>query len=117
MILINDKKLAMQQMEQLQREYASVAGCLEANLKACVVDRPHVSKLPLTSWGTEVESKQGAEYVEDGSIFLRSGIVKTSKVEKCGNQTVWIKAEKYGNQTGKVGKMKVKLHHKNSVSR
>ena len=78
----------MQQMEQLQREYASVAGCLEVKGKACVVDRPHVSTLPLTSRGTEVESQQGAEYVEDGSIVLRSGIVKTSKVEKCGNQTV-----------------------------
>ena len=47
----------MQQTEQLRRKYASVAGCLEANLKTCVADRPHVSKLPLTSRGTEVEEK------------------------------------------------------------
>ena len=59
-------------MKQLQREYASVAGCSEANRKACVVNRPHVSTLPLTSRGTGVESKQGAERVEDWSSVRRS---------------------------------------------
>ena len=107
----------MQQMKQLQREYASVAGCLEANRKACVVDRPHVSTLPLTSRGTEVESKQGAEYVEDVSIVLRSGTVKTSRVEKCGNQTVRAVTEKFGNVTGQVGKMRVDATPQNPVSR
>ena len=52
-------------MKQLHREYASVAGRSEANWKTCVVDRPQVSTLPLTSRGTGVESKQGAERVED----------------------------------------------------
>ena len=52
-------------MKQLHREYASVAGRSEVNRKACVVDRPQVSTLPLTSRGTGVESKQGAERVED----------------------------------------------------
>ena len=97
----------MQQTEQLHREYASVAGYLEANRKARVANYPRVSTLPLTSRGTEVESQQGAEYVEDGSIVLRSGTVKTSRVEKCGNQTVREVNEKFGNITIQVGKMKV----------
>ena len=54
-------------MKLLQREYASVAGCLEANRKARVAHYPRVSTLPLTSRGTGVESKQGAERVEDWS--------------------------------------------------
>ena len=53
-------------MKLLQREYASVAGCLEANRKARVAHDPRVSTLPLTSRGTGVESKQGAERVETG---------------------------------------------------
>ena len=52
-------------MKQLQREYASVAGRSEANQKARVANYPRVSTLPLTSRGTGVESKQGAERVED----------------------------------------------------
>ena len=92
-------------MKLLLREYASVAGCLEANRKACVVDRPHVSTLPLTSRGTEVESKRGAERVEDGSIVLRLGTVKM--LGKGGNQTVLKLTEKFGNVTGQVGKMRV----------
>ena len=54
-------------MKQLQREYASVAGCLEANRKARVVNYTRVSTRPLTSRGTEVESKQWGERVEDWS--------------------------------------------------
>ena len=81
-------------MEQLHREYASVAGCLETIRKACVVDRPHVSTLPLTSRGTGVESKQGAERFEDGSSVLRSGAVKTSMKEKFGHLPIKVNAEK-----------------------
>ena len=97
----------MQQMKQLQREYASVAGRLEAKGKICVVDRPHVIKRPLTFRGTGVESKQGAECVEDGAIVMRSGTVKTSRVVKCGNQTVLKMTEKFDNVTGQVGKIKL----------
>ena len=73
---------------------------------------PHVSKLPLTSRGTEVESQQGALYVEDGSIVLRSGTVKTLRFEKCGSQTVCKVTEMFGNISVQVGKMKVAVTHK-----
>ena len=95
-----------QQMKQLQREYASVAGCHEANWNACVVDRPHVSTLPRTSRGTVVESKQVAERVEDWSSIRRTGADKTTRVVKRGNQTVLKVTEKFGNITGQVGKIK-----------
>ena len=97
----------MQPTKRLQRDNASGAGSSEATQKACETVHPHVSKLPLTSRGTEVESQQGAEYVEDGSIVLRSGTVKTSRVVKCGNQTVGKVTKKFVNTTGQVGKMKV----------
>ena len=53
--------------------------------------------------------KKRAEYVEDGSIVLRSGTVKTSRVEKCGNQTVRKNDQKIviGNVSGQVVKMKM----------
>ena len=66
-------------MKQLQREYASVAGRSEANWKARAVRYPRVSTLPSASRVTEVESKQGAERVEDWSSVRRSGDVKTTK--------------------------------------
>ena len=94
-----------QQMKQLQSEYASVAGRSEANWKTRAVRYPRVSTLPSASRVTEVESKQGAEYVEDGSIVPRSGTVKT--LGNCGNQTVLKMTERFGNISGQVGKMKV----------
>ena len=94
-------------MKRLQCKYASVAGCLEANWNACVVDLPHVSTLPLTSRGTEVESEQGAERVEDWSSVRRAGAAKTTRVVNCGNQTVVKLTKKSGNSSGQVGKMKV----------
>ena len=74
-----------------------------------MVSCPHVSTLPLTSRGTEVESKQGAERVEDGSSVLRSGTVKRLMMEKVGHLPTKVNAKKYGNHTGKVGKMKVEV--------
>ena len=59
----------MQQMKQLQREYASVAGRFDDNRKACVVDRPHVSTLPLTSRGTEVEASKEPSTLKTGRSF------------------------------------------------
>ena len=47
-ILIDDKKLAMQQTEQLRHEYALVAGCLEADLKdlkACLVGQERTNEI------------------------------------------------------------------------
>ena len=93
-------------MKQLQREYASVVGCLEANQKARVAHYPRVSMLSLTSRGTGVESKQGAERVEDWSSVRRSGAAKTTRVVECGKQTVLEMTERFGNITGQVGKMK-----------
>ena len=104
-------------MKQLQREYASVGGRLEANRKACVVDRPHVSTLPLTSRGTEVESKQGAQRVEDWSCVQRSGTAETERVVNWGSQTVLKVTVKFGNSFGQVGKMKVAEVPQNHVSR
>ena len=97
--------LATQPMKRLQRNYASGAGSSEATRKACETAHPHVSMAPLITRGTDSESKQGAEYVEDGSSVLRPGIVKP--LGNCGNQTVWKLTEKFGNVTGQVGKMKV----------
>ena len=56
---------------------------------------------------TRVAHGQEAECVGNGSIVLRSGALKTLKLEKCGNQTVVKLTEKFGNITGQVGKMKV----------
>ena len=97
--------LATQPMKRLQRNYASGVGSSEATLKACETVHPHESMAPLLTRWTDSESKQGAEYVEDGSIVLRSGTVKT--LGNCGNQTVLKTHEKFGNVTGQVGKMKV----------
>ena len=75
-------------MKQLRREYASVTGRSEANQKARAANYPRVSTLPSVSRVTEVESKQGAERVEDWSSVRRSGVIKTTKGVECGNQTV-----------------------------
>ena len=97
--------LATQPMKRLQRNYASGVGSSEATRKACETAHPHVSMAPLKTRWTDSETKQGAEYVEDGSIVLRSGTVKT--LGNCGNQTVLKLTEKSGNSSGQVGKMKV----------
>ena len=47
---------------------------------------------------TEVVNGQEAECVGNGS-----GIVKTLRLEKCGNQSVRKVTEKFGNVTGQVG--------------
>ena len=94
-------------MKQLQREYASVAGRSEANWKARAVRYPRVSSLPSASRVTEVESKQGAERVEDWSSVRRLGAVETTRVVNCGNQTVLKMTEKFGHITGQVGMTKV----------
>ena len=99
--------LTTQPMKRLQRNYASGVGSSEATRKAWETVHPHASMAPLITSGTDSESKQGAEYVEDGSIVLRSGTVKTPRLEKCGNQTVLKVTERFGNVTGQVGKMKV----------
>ena len=62
---------------------------------------------PLKTRGTEGENRPEAKCVEDGSIVLRSGTVKTPKLEKCGNPTVREVTEKFGNVTVQVGKMRV----------
>ena len=72
-----------------------------------MVNYPRVSTLPLTSRGTEVESKQGAERVEDWSSVRCSGAVMTTRVVNCGNQTVLKMTEKFGHITGQVGMTKV----------
>ena len=82
-------------------------GRSEANRKALVANYPRVSMLPSASRVTEVESKQGAERVEDWSSVRRSKIDKITRVVNCGNQTVLKMTEKFGNVTGQVGKMKV----------
>ena len=94
-------------MKQLQREYASVAGCSEANQKVRVASFPRISMLPLTSRVTEVENKQGAERIEDWSSVRHSGAVKTTRVVECGNQTILEMIEKSGNSSRQVGMMKV----------
>ena len=94
-------------MKQLQSEYASVAGRSEANRKTRVANYPRASTLPSASRGTGVESKQGAERVEDWSSVRCSGAADSTKGVKCGNQTVLKLTEKFGNSSGQVGKMKV----------
>ena len=67
---------------------------------ACMPPRVSIST-------TRVVYGQEAECVEHGSIVLRLETVTMSRLEKCGNQTVKMKVEKYRNISGKVGKMKV----------
>lgn len=76
----------MQRAERLQRKYASVACCLEANQNVCVVHVPYVSTLPLTYRCANAESKQ---------------------VPVKGNTEI------YGNCSGKVGKIKVEVTPQN----
>ena len=64
---------------------------------------------------TEVVNGQEVEYVEDWSIVLRSGTVKTSKEGKCGHIPVKVCGEKYGNFFRKVGKMKGSLNPKQNL--
>ena len=104
--------LATQPMKRLQRDYASGVGSSEATRKAWETVHPHASMAPLITRWTDSESKQGAEYVEDGSIVSRPGTVRT--LGNCGNQTVLKMTERFGNISGQVGKMKVANIPRNS---
>ena len=93
---------------QLRSEAALVVNPSEAELIAFVYDGHDACMPPRVSISTtRVVHGQEAECVENGSIVLRSGTVKTSRLEKCGNQTVLKVTERFGNSSGQVGKMKV----------
>ena len=93
---------------QLRSEAALVVDPSETELIASVYDGHNACMPPRMSISTtRAVNGQEAECVGNGSIVLRSGTVKTSKLEKCGIQTVKVKVEKYGNISGKVVKMKV----------
>ena len=93
---------------QLRSEAALVVDPSGAELIASVYDCHDACMLPRVSISTtRVVNGQEAECVENRSIELRSGTVKTSRLEKCGNQTVLKVTERFGNSSGQVGKMKV----------
>ena len=98
--------LAMQRTKQLHREYASAAGSSEEVWKACVDRDPCVSMTPLKTRETDGENSREAKNVEDWSLVLKSGAVKTLE-KKCCNQTVRGMTERFGNISGQVEKMKV----------
>ena len=102
--------LAMQRTKQLHREYASVAGSSEEVQKACVDRDPCVSMTPLKT--RETDGSREAKNVEDGSLVLKSGAIKTLE-KKCDNQIVRGMTERFGNISGQVGKMKVKVKPQN----
>ena len=104
--------LAMQRTKQLHREYASVAGSSEEVQKACVDRDPCVSMTPLKTRETDGENSREAKNVEDGSLVLKSGAVKTLE-NKCGNQNVRGMTERFGNVSGQIGKMKVEVKPQN----
>ena len=103
---------------QLRSEAALVVDPSEAEVIAFVNDGHDVCMPPRVSISTtRVVHGQEAECVGNGSIVLRSGTVKTWRLEKCGNQTVLAVANTYGNCTGKVGKIKVDVTPQNPISR
>ena len=86
---------------QLQTEAALVVDPSEAELIAFVYDGHDACMPPRVSISaTEVVNGQEAECIGNGSNVLRSGTVKTSKLEKCGNQTIRVMTEMLGNVTG-----------------
>ena len=94
--------------KQLRSETALVVDPSEEELIASVYDGHNACMPPHVFISTtRVAHGQETECVGNRSIVLRSGAVKTSKLEKCGNQTVKVKVEKFGNITGQVGKMEV----------
>ena len=89
---------------QLRSEAALVVDPSEAELIAFVYDGHDACMPPRVSiFTTGVVNGQEAECVKNGSIVLRSGTVKTPRLEKCGNQTVLKVTERFGNVTGQVG--------------
>ena len=67
---------------------------------------------PLKTRETDGENSREAKNVEDGSLVLKSGAIKTLE-NKCGNQNVRGMTERFGNVSGQIGKMKVEVKPQN----
>ena len=109
-ILIEGMKPVSRRMKQLRNEAALVVDPSEAELIASVYYGYDACMPPRVSMSTtEMVNGQEAKCVENGSIVLRLETVKTSDAEKCGNYTVRKKTKKFGNITGQICKIKVKV--------